>query len=141
QHTPARHVHRVDAAQAGFDIQSWSILPEARNDARSADEGDILAETQAARPAGQLDDRLEAAVANETQLAVTAVFHPYAALVQPGGVRPGQPTSDGLARRTAEDDAATVHWKVLVAGPPLGQVIERRRVPRRVRAWTAGDGV
>src|SRR2546428_333708 len=75
--TPARlRIDGVHAANARRQVESGGVLPEARQHARSPDEGHTLAQAEAPRPAGQARDRAEGAVLHHPDLAVPAVVDP-----------------------------------------------------------------
>src|SRR5207247_3972337 len=84
QHAAGAEIDGMNAGLAAVGVQPRRVAAVLRDDPARADERDVAAEAEAARPAGEADHRLESPVHHTSQLAVAAVIEPQLLAAQPG---------------------------------------------------------
>lgn len=75
-------------------------------------------ETETSRPTRKTCDGVKAAIVSETDLTVSTIVDPYAAIVQASRVRASETKNDGFPCRAGKDDTASIDGKVLMSWPP-----------------------
>src|SRR5260370_17784573 len=129
----------MNAAEREVHSEGGSELGKARNHAGGAHESDPLMESEAPRPAWQLDERLELSGLHGAEFTVSAVVDPELSSPQSRGVRARQASGDHVPAGAGEHDTAPGDWEIAIRRAPAGHAIGGGRKGAPLEIGTGND--